>query len=66
MEKIRFNLEDKTGALEAHYENNNNFVAFDLENKAGEIRSFKLHKIQILALMKVINEPLGLGLLMKK
>jgi hypothetical protein len=66
MERIRFKLEDRIGALEAHYENDNNLVAFNLEDNAGEIRSFKLHKIQILALIKAINEPLGLGLQMKK
>jgi hypothetical protein len=66
MERIRFKLEDRSGVLEANYKINDNLVAFNLEDNAGEIKSFKLHKIQILALIKAINEPLGLGLVMKR
>jgi hypothetical protein len=66
MEKIRFTLEDRSGALVANYESGNNLVAFRLEDNSGETRDFKLHKIQLLALIKAINDPLGLGLVLKK
>lgn len=66
MEKIRFKLEDNVGFLEAHYEQDNRLVEFKLEESTGELRDFKLHRIQVLALIKALNEPLGLGLSMKK
>lgn len=67
MEKIRFKLEDNAGFLEAHYEEDNRLVEFLLELNGIEGQpGFKLHRIQLLALIKAINEPLNLELAMKR
>ena len=48
------------------------YPAPPLDLKMGEleegekVQEFKLHKIQVMALIKALNEPMKLGLLIKK
>jgi len=67
MTKIRFKLADNVGFLEARYNEDIRHLEFILEQEEGEkVQEFKLHKIQIMALIKALNEPMNLGLVFKK
>lgn len=65
MGHIKFKLEDGN-ALACNYVDNTNFIEFEHQDHDGKTLIFKLHKIQILALIKAINGPLHLGLGVKK
>ena len=67
MKKIRFKLADNVGFLEAQYNEGIRHLEFILEQEEGEqVQEFKLHKIQVMALIKALNEPMNLGLVFKK
>lgn len=65
MGHIKFKLEDGS-ALSCDYIDDTNFVEFELSSSEGPQVNFKLHKIQIQALIKAVNGPLKLGLELKK
>ena len=67
MKKMKFKLADNFGFLEAQYNEDIRHLEFTLEQEgAAYPQEFKLHKIQVMALIKALNEPMGLGLIFKK
>lgn len=65
MGHIKFKLEDGNG-LACHYIDDTNFVEFEYQAEGAEPVIFKLHKIQMIALLKAVNTPLKLGLELKR
>ena len=65
MGHIKFRLEDGSG-LACDYIDDTNFIEFEHKKEGEQAVTFKLHKIQITALIKAINGPLKLGLELKK
>lgn len=65
MGHIKFKLEDGT-ALSCDYIDDTNFIEFALSPAGTEQLNFKMHRIQIQALIKAVNGPLKLGLDLKK
>lgn len=65
MGHIKFKLEDGS-ALSCDYIDDTNFIEFSLSSAGNEQANFKMHKIQIQALIKAVNGPLKLGLDLKK
>lgn len=65
MGHIKFKLEDGSG-LACNYIDDTNFVEFEYQADEGAPVVFKLHKIQMMALLKAVNTPLKLGLDLKR
>ena len=64
MDQLKFKLEDGT-FLTTMVNETGNFLEFLYDNGEGK-RAFKLHKLQVQALLKMINEPMKMGVEWKR
>ena len=64
MKQLKFKLEDGT-FLTAMVNETGNFLEFLYDSGEGE-RAFRLHKLQVQALLKMINEPMKIGVEWKR